>query len=83
MQYFIFYHSSLVVLRHWANGQCLWSQQTLVTLLVGDMLLLHLIINFANSIFIIPSSFNTEQWEYSEFVGWRNGRKRLSLNILF
>ena len=31
MQYFMFYHSSLLVLRHWANGQCPGSQLTLVT----------------------------------------------------
>ena len=31
MQYFIIYHSSLLVLCHWANGQCPGSQLTLVT----------------------------------------------------
>ena len=31
MQYFIIYHSSLLVLCHWANGQCPGSQLILVT----------------------------------------------------
>ena len=35
MQYFIFCHSSLLVLRHWVNGQCPGSQLTLVTPLVS------------------------------------------------
>ena len=36
MKYFVFYHSSLLVFRHWANEQCPGSQLTLVTLLANN-----------------------------------------------